>query len=210
VSQSGCQPLRGWLALGITAVTLSCHAQSSDPFQVVEFVPPSNGISIGASNAPIVLVEFGDHVCPVCREFSDSVLPEVRDRYIDSSLVQYRYLEAGPDSRDGIAALVECLSIQIGFLDARKRAFEILASPRQKGSEDVDPECIRSPQRSARRAREREIAQELGVPGTPTFVLGRQHPDGRVVGWVVVGLPSSDSLRVLIDLAAERVGLRSR
>jgi hypothetical protein len=43
------------------------------------------------------------------------------------------------------------------------------------------------------------------VPGTPTFLIGRPHPDGRVVGWVEVGYANADSLASVVQAALNMI-----
>jgi len=41
-----------------------------------------DGIALGRRDAPVTLVEFADLKCPICREYSLSVLPDLVQRYV--------------------------------------------------------------------------------------------------------------------------------
>lgn len=43
---------------------------------------PQNGTVLGDPNAPVELVEFGDLQCPVCKAYSEEVLPQVIEKQV--------------------------------------------------------------------------------------------------------------------------------
>jgi hypothetical protein len=45
------------------------------------------------------------------------------------------------------------------------------------------------------------LAQTLGVPGTPTVIVGRRSGSDRVTGWVFLGFVPTDTLRHYIGAA---------
>lgn len=51
----------------------------------------SRGISLGSATAPVVLQEFGDLRCPVCREFDAQTLPDVITRLVRTGRVRLEY-----------------------------------------------------------------------------------------------------------------------
>lgn len=45
---------------------------------------PQSKLTLGKSSAPVELIEYGDLQCPVCKEYSEEVLPQVIEEQVDS------------------------------------------------------------------------------------------------------------------------------
>ncbi|HET7444883.1 MAG TPA: thioredoxin domain-containing protein [Solirubrobacterales bacterium] len=45
---------------------------------------PQEGLVLGKASAPVELIEFGDLQCPVCKEYSEEILPEVIESKVRS------------------------------------------------------------------------------------------------------------------------------
>jgi protein-disulfide isomerase len=45
---------------------------------------PQQGLVLGKSSAPVELIEFGDLQCPVCKEYSEEILPDVIESRVKS------------------------------------------------------------------------------------------------------------------------------
>jgi protein-disulfide isomerase len=59
------------------------------------------GNSLGDPKAPVTLVEYVDLQCPICKEYSQQVMPEIVDRYVRTGKVrleQHVVAILGPDS----------------------------------------------------------------------------------------------------------------
>jgi protein-disulfide isomerase len=55
----------------------------------------------GKENAPVKIMEFGDFKCPVCKQFHESVLPQLKKDFIDTGKVSFYFTNTqiiGPDS----------------------------------------------------------------------------------------------------------------
>ncbi|EEL52201.1 thioredoxin [Bacillus cereus] len=63
--------------------------------------------SLGKKDAPVKVVEFGDFKCPACRTWDATVLPRLKEDYINKDKVQFYFINfpfIGKDSDLGAAA----------------------------------------------------------------------------------------------------------
>jgi protein-disulfide isomerase len=66
-----------------------------------------SGQTLGDSNAPVTVTEFGDPQCPVCKAFSEQIAPQLISSEVKTGKVKYTYepyLIIGPDSRPAMKA----------------------------------------------------------------------------------------------------------
>jgi protein-disulfide isomerase len=66
-----------------------------------------SGQTLGDSSAPVTVTEFGDPQCPVCKEFSQQVAPQLISSEVKTGKVKYTfqpYLIIGPDSKPAMKA----------------------------------------------------------------------------------------------------------
>lgn len=66
-----------------------------------------SGQTLGDSNAPVTITEFGDPQCPVCRAFSEQVAPQLISSEVKTGNAKYvyqPYIIIGPDSKPAIRA----------------------------------------------------------------------------------------------------------
>jgi protein-disulfide isomerase len=52
---------------------------------------PQHGIELGRPDAPVRLVEFADLKCPICRSYSQQVLPQLIQRYVRAGRVRMEF-----------------------------------------------------------------------------------------------------------------------
>ena len=72
----------------------------------IQGIPQSNTI-LGDPKAAVTITEFGDLQCPICREFGNSVLPELISQYVKPGTAKYDFKQwviIGPQSNDAAAA----------------------------------------------------------------------------------------------------------
>ncbi len=68
-----------------------------------------SGQTLGDTGAPVTLTEFGDPQCPVCKEFSEQIAPQVISSEVRSGNVKFiyePYLIIGPDSKPAMKAIL--------------------------------------------------------------------------------------------------------
>ncbi len=62
------------------------HPAKAAPDLIGKDVP-----TLGSATAPVTITEFGDYLCPQCRQFSTSVYPQLK-QYIASGNLRFRYI----------------------------------------------------------------------------------------------------------------------
>ncbi len=48
--------------------------------------------SLGNSNAPVKIAEFGDYRCIYCKQFEETIFPQIKKDYIDTGKVQFFFI----------------------------------------------------------------------------------------------------------------------
>lgn len=77
--------------------------------------------SLGKDDAPVKVVEFGDFKCPACRTWDVTVLPRLKEEYIDKGKVQLYFINfpfIGKDSDLGavpVKQFINKIKIHSGF-----------------------------------------------------------------------------------------------
>jgi protein-disulfide isomerase len=62
---------------------------------------PQNAATLGKPTAPVKLIEYGDLQCPICKEYSEEVLPEVIENQVkngEASITFRNFIIIGPQS----------------------------------------------------------------------------------------------------------------
>jgi protein-disulfide isomerase len=70
---------------------------------------PQEKLTLGKSSAPVELIEYGDLQCPICKEYSEEVLPQVIEGQIDegkAKLTFRNFLIIGEESLPAGAAAI--------------------------------------------------------------------------------------------------------
>jgi protein-disulfide isomerase len=149
---------------------------------------------IGPADAPVVMVEFGSYQCGFCRKHFANTLPELQRDYVDTGKLRYVFFDVALDKRHQHAAkaaeAAHCANEQGEFLAYRsvlfrskKAAAEFL--PEHAAAVGLDTaaftRCLDSQRHRVRPQADRALSRTLRVRGTPSFFLGRLHPDGERV-----------------------------
>lgn len=75
-----------------TTVTPGATAPATTATQVdLARRDPADVMALGDVDAPVVIVEFADYRCPFCSHFEQSILPEIKQAYIDPGLVRLEF-----------------------------------------------------------------------------------------------------------------------
>lgn len=149
------------------------------------------GINRGSAEAPVKVVELSDYGCGFCRQFHQETFPTLLAEFIDTGMVEWKFVPFVTGMFGNSVAVTEaaeCVHAQ------NVDAFEAFSSrlwdeqSTWKGSDDpaavVRPwatelgidmagydTCLAEDQQLSRVASSTSLAQQLGVRGTPTFVV---------------------------------------
>lgn len=155
-------------------------------------LPKAEGYLRGDPSAPVTIIEFGDFECPACGQFASVTEPDMRTRIIDAGLANFRFFDYPlPMHQNTMAASLaaSCAADQGKFWEMHDAIFagqfdwntQATGSPRkffdeyaQKVGLDVAAykKCFDSQTNLARIAAHKAEGEKIGVPSTPTFVIG--------------------------------------
>lgn len=154
----------------------------------------------GSAQAPVTIVEFSDFQCPYCAR-SQAVLQQIRATYGDSVRFVFKQLplDMHRDARRAAEASL-CAADQGKFWELHDWMFSQpnqLAEAQlieQAGALGLDVErfkqCLTGGEKAALVNRDVQAAQELGISGTPAFVIN---------GRMVMGAQPFEAFKEVID-----------
>lgn len=140
----------------------------------------------GSASAPVTLVEISDYHCPFCRRHVQQTQPQIYSQYVDTGKVRHVFIhypidQLHPEAYKSHEA-ASCAAEQGKFWELHTKLFEAPARTDDQISAlafavglDVNAlkGCLSSGKyRNAVRESVRKM-QELGVSGTPMFLVGR-------------------------------------
>ena len=167
--------------------------------------------SLGEDNAPVTIVEVSDYQCPYCKRFVDNTFPQLKKEYIDTGKVRlvFKDLALGFHKHARKAAqAAHCAGDQGKYWEMH----DILFKNAKRLDEKYLPEyavainlnkekfvaCLNSNQHLAAIDLDVKQANQAGLTGTPSFVIGKTTPD-LIKGNVVRGAQPFASLKIAID-----------
>lgn len=141
---------------------------------------------LGHKDAEYVIVEFMDYQCPYCLRHAKQVLPELKRKYVDSGLVQYVVhdfpLEFHAQAEN--AALAARCAARVGkFAQMHSQLIQqakhlsnetyLEFAKRQSLDTDAFSQCYKDKNERQHIRQGIKAALQMGVSGTPKFVLGK-------------------------------------
>lgn len=190
------------------------------PVRLEKFQVPSEPVSLssaygrGGTGAKVVVVQYSDFQCPFCGRFAREVEPEFIETYVKTGRVSYFFkhfpLESIHPQAVPAAIAAHCAWSQGQFEGAQALLFRApprLDSPTlaAMGTDlgldaTVFETCTRS-QDTEKYVRDNLAeAMKLGVPSTPSFMVGELRADGNVdVRAVLSGMQTLSSLGAAVE-----------
>jgi protein-disulfide isomerase len=155
---------------------------------------------IGDANAPITVVEFTDYQCPYCRRFHQTAFEEIKKNLIDTGKVRFLSRDLPLSIHDNSAQAANaarCAGDQNKFWEMRH---EMLVNPQKLARDELVVHaqdlhldlglfaaCLDQRKHEATVQRDAALAAQLGITGTPSFLIGPTVKDGRFKGLKVIG-----------------------
>lgn len=162
---------------------------------------PQKGNTLGKSNAPITIVEYGDLQCPICANFSNTIMPTVAQDYIRSgkARIQFRNFAFIGDDSNRLALAALAAGVQDKQFDFNELVYanqgtensgyatdgyirKIFASipglDVEKAMKDMDSQAI-----ADKLGQDQQLAQAAGINATPTIFVGRSGQTPTVVNY---------------------------
>ena len=169
-------------------------AEAPPPEEIMEFLLADARHFQGDADAPITLIEFSDFRCGYCGRWAAETLPQIKEQYIDTGKVRFTYKHLavlGPDSVRAAEAS-ECAAEQDTFWDFHNQVFLDQAQNRSQLNvenlvglaNDIDldtdafRECLESGRYNNQVNQESMVVRNLGVNGTPGFVVNGVYIPG--------------------------------
>jgi protein-disulfide isomerase len=154
---------------------------------------------MGAGDAPLTLIEFTDYQCPYCKRFRDRSWPELKAKYVDTGKLRFviRDLPLGIHAQAMPAAIAaRCAGEQGRFWPVHEALFEsqatlsaemIVATVKRLGvGSEAFERCRKDPRTQMGIEADVAEAENIGVSGTPGFVLGSRKGE-KVAGELILG-----------------------
>ena len=150
----------------------------------------------GNNDAPITVVEFSDYQCPFCKRTFDNIMPELKEKYVDTGKVKHVFRDYPlPFHQNGIPAAIaaECANEQGNFwqyhdiLFSKQAEWENLSgnATNEKFKEYVNNmtqvdtskfnSCVDSQKYKDEVEKDIADGSTYGVSGTPTFYIGNKE-----------------------------------
>lgn len=178
--------------------------------------------ALGSDVAPVTIVEFTDYQCPFCARHARETLPRLNQEYVKRGKVRYVVRDLPlPFHSHAISAAkaARCAGVQ-GQPEYWRFHDEIFASqswladsafPKIAYKARLDTarfsQCMQSTTAAVAVQKDLQDAEKAGLRETPSFVIGRRSPDGRVRGVVLRGAQPFERFKAAIDRAL-RVGTK--
>lgn len=180
---------RGLSSGGVTATSMPAAEEG-------ELVPADVGVSRGAADAPVVLEEYADYLCPYCAMVASLTVPQLMERYVDTGKVRFIFFDFPVHPGDKAiwgAEAARCAGDQGAFWPMSKALFEHAPEWERKRdpkglfrryaeSLGLDgkalAECVDSGKYRETVLASQRRARQLGLTGTPTFLINGRRVDG--------------------------------
>jgi len=160
-------------------------------------VDTSGAFSIGAADAPVVMIEFTDFQCPYCSRHFAETFPQIVTDYVDSGQVRYVFMDFPLTSIHPQAPLAaeaaRCAGDQDAYLEMHRALFErqgdwcgrddagevFVGLAGELGLDEATfRQCLESGRHTAAVQTDLDQGIGLGINGTPAFFLNGNFISG--------------------------------
>ena len=176
---------------------------------------PGDPRALGSPDAPIVMIEWADFLCPFCGVFARDTEPELIAQYVDAGLLRIEWRDLPFQGDQAVLAAIG------GQAAAQQDAFwayhEAMYAANLRSAENRVNDAfllevaadlgldvgrfaadLADPVLFERVRSDTELGQALGISGTPAFIIG---------GYPLVGAQPIASFHQVIAVAAQAAGV---
>jgi protein-disulfide isomerase len=156
--------------------------------------------ALGSADAPLTLVEFADFQCPFCRRFHTTVFDDIKKNFVATGKLRYvsRDLPLPMHEHATQAAnAARCAGEQDQFwamrhvliVNSQKLEHDDLVTYARELHLDKTAfrRCLDGNKYDAAVQKDAAVAAQIGITGTPSFVLGKTVKEGPFEGVKIVG-----------------------
>ena len=165
--------------------------EETDALAQIERRQEGDPLALGDVDAPVVMVEWADFQCPFCGSFARDTKPELMQRYVDEGVLRIEWRDfpvLGAESRT--AALAGRAAAEQGvFWEMHD---EIYAEDRERNAGELDEDslidmaddlgldverfadALGDPEHEQAAEADLQLGQQLGLTGTPAFLINGQ------------------------------------
>ncbi len=183
----------------------------SELLEMLERRQEGDPLALGDVDAPVLMIEWADFQCPFCGSFARDTKPELMERYVEEGTLRIEWRDfpvLGPESHT--AALAgRAAAEQDVFWDLHD---EIFAEERERNAGELAEDALLAmaddlgldvdrfadhlgdPAHEEAIELDLQIAQQLGITGTPAFLVN---------GQLMIGGQPTEMFARAIEQAAE-------
>jgi protein-disulfide isomerase len=146
----------------------------------------SEKMTLGKQDAALAIVEFSDYECPYCAKHYRNVLPKLKERFIDRGTVKYVLKDFPLDFHEYAkpASLAARCAGEQGqywamhdavFANKGEASDEVIVAVSREKKLDLAAlkKCLDDPKQASDVEKDIALGTQLGVQGTPAFIVGR-------------------------------------
>lgn len=153
-------------------------------------------VFIGEENAPVTIIEYASMTCPHCANFHEKILPEIKEKYIETGKVKMIFREFPLDPRAYAASmLARCADKDFYFpmidvLFKQQRVWARAEDPRPPllqiaklagFTQESFEECLKNQELLDNvNATRKKAAEVYGVNSTPSFFINGEKYSGSI------------------------------
>jgi protein-disulfide isomerase len=171
------------------------------------------GAMLGATDAPVTIVEFSDYQCPFCRRYSLTVFPTLKREYIDTGKVRYVFrdfpLTSIHQQAEKAHESAHCAGEFNKYWEMHDVLFEkqndlMLPSLKQYAAElgldfTTFEECLDCGKYQVAIQKDVEDGGAAGIRGTPSFFIGKSGSEDSLTGTIVRGAQPLANFQGILD-----------
>ena len=178
-------------------------------------VPLAGLPAMGNAKAEVTLIEYSDYQCPFCARYFQQTFPDIRKNYVETGKIRYMFSNFPLDSIHPQAfkahEAAACAGDQSKYWEMHTQLFSnqraLLPAQLEKYAANIGMDvaiykaCVASSKHAAKVRQEFTTASNLGIEGTPTFVIGRAGTgDAKMkAAKVLVGAQTFETFKEAID-----------